>query len=81
MYCGRKLTKLKMLKICQKLFFSANKLFMHIYHMSSISAKYQKDTLKALGGVDFTKVFAISTMVNTLQLKLQSGITLAILTL
>ena len=48
-YNGRKLAKLKMLLICQKLFL-ALKFFMH----SNIQVMYYKDTHETLGKVDFT---------------------------
>ena len=51
-----------------KIFFSANKFFMHIdlQYVCNISAKYLIDILKAIGGVDFTK-YALSPISQYVQ--------------
>ena len=62
MYSGQKLAiKVKIALNLSKIFFSANKFFMHIYNMSVTYLQSKKDTLKDLGGVDFTK-YALSVV-------------------
>ena len=55
MCIGRKLAKFKMLYICQKYFFGIKFLHAHLQYVCNISAKYQKNILKARGEFDFTK--------------------------
>ena len=54
-YIGRKLTRFKIIKKSQKSFYSITLIHAYLQYACFIPAKYQKDTLKALGGVDFTK--------------------------
>ena len=71
----------KCCKFVKNCFFGIKHLHAHLQYVCNTSAKHLKDTLKALG-VDFINyTLSISTMENIVKLKLQSGITLATLTL
>ena len=66
MCIGRKLTKLKMLSICQKYFFGIKLLHAHLQYVCNIPPNYQMNILKALGEVDFTK-YALSPISQYVQ--------------